>query len=115
MEQTIAVAIDHAHRAGGTQIHGLKLRIGALSGVEPDALRFAFDVVTQGTMAQGANLDIDFLPAICYCHHCQKEFQPEAWIYACPICEKLSTDIRQGKELELTSVEIAAPSTPDSL
>ena len=107
MEQTMVVALDQARRAGGTQIHGLKLRIGALSGVEPDALRFAFDVVTQGTIAEAAKLEIDFLPAICYCHHCQKEFEPEAWIYACPTCEKLSSDIRQGKEMELSSVEIS--------
>ncbi len=107
MEQTLALALAHVHQAGGMQIHCLKLRIGALSGVEPDAIRFAFDVVTQGTIAQAAKLEIDFLPAICYCHHCQKEFEPEAWIYACPACANLSTDIRQGKELELSSVEIS--------
>jgi len=107
MENTLELALTHAQQQGATQIHHMTLRVGALSGVEPDALRFAFDVVTQGTIAAQATLIIDAIPAICYCHHCQQEFQPTDWIYECPTCNHLTSDVRQGKELELASLEIS--------
>jgi hydrogenase nickel incorporation protein HypA/HybF len=107
MEQTLAIALSHAQEQGATRIHRLCLRVGALSGVEPDALKFAFDVVTQGTIAADATLTIEAIPAICYCDHCQLEFQPPDWIYECPHCHQLTWDVRQGKELELASLEVS--------
>ena len=107
MEQTLAIALTHAQQQGASQIHRMIVRVGTLSGVEPDALKFAFDVVTQGTIAARATLTIDTIPAVCYCQHCQQTFQPTDWIYACPDCQNVSADIRQGKELELASMEVS--------
>ncbi|MEB3338230.1 MAG: hydrogenase maturation nickel metallochaperone HypA [Leptolyngbyaceae bacterium] len=107
MENTLDIALDHANRQGATQIHHMTLRVGQLSGVEADALAFAFDVVMQGTIAEHAQLTIDLVPAICFCPTCQQEFQPTDWIYECPTCHQFSTDLRQGKELELASMEVS--------
>ncbi len=107
MEQTLAIALSHAQQQGANQIHRMILRVGSLSGVEPEALQFAFEVVAQGTIAADAILTIDAIPAVCYCHHCQQDFQPMDWIYACPNCQQISADIRQGKELELASMEVS--------
>jgi hydrogenase nickel incorporation protein HypA/HybF len=107
MQNTLEIALAYAQRQGATQIHQMTLRIGQLSGVEPDALSFAFDVVVQGTIADRARLVIDRLPAICHCPDCQQDFQPTDWIDECPICHRLCTDLRQGKELELASMEVS--------
>lgn len=107
MEQTLEIAIEHAKQQKATQIHRLKMRVGALSGVVPDALQFAFDVVSQGTMAEKAQFEIDYVPVECYCTNCDQRFQPEEWYYECPQCHQLSTDIRCGKELELMSLEVS--------
>lgn len=107
MEQTVDMAVACAIAQGAEKIHTIKLRIGDLSGVIPEAMQFAFSVVTAGTIAEGATLAIESVPARCYCPTCQQEFEPQDIIYACPNCDQLSTEIRQGKELELAAVEVS--------
>ncbi|HAJ61843.1 MAG TPA: hydrogenase maturation nickel metallochaperone HypA [Cyanobacteria bacterium UBA8543] len=107
MQNTLDIALEYAKREGAAQIHRMTLRIGQLSGVEPEALAFAFDVVTRGTIAERAQLNIDSIPAVCYCPNCQHEFQPPDWIYECPECHHFCTEIRQGRELELASLEVS--------
>lgn len=107
MEQLLAIAIEHASSKGASRIHVITMRVGDLSGVVPEALTFAFDVTAKGTIAESAKFEIERVPAQCYCSVCQQRFQPSDWIYECPYCHEISHDIRQGKELELVSLEIA--------
>jgi hydrogenase nickel incorporation protein HypA/HybF len=107
MENALAIALDYARREQASRIHQIALRVGDLSGVEPDALRFAFDVVTQGTIAAQAELRIESCPTLCFCSVCQAEFRPIALGYECPTCQTWSTSILQGKELELASLEVS--------
>ncbi len=107
MEQTLAIAIDHARHHHASRIHHFKLRVGDLSGVVPDALSFAFEIVTQDTIAEGASLEIQKIPVTCFCHGCQQSFQPPSWVYTCPLCQELSSDIIDGQQMELTSLEIS--------
>ncbi|PSB02743.1 hydrogenase maturation nickel metallochaperone HypA [Merismopedia glauca] len=107
MENALAIALNYASRERASRIEQITLRIGDLSGVEPDALRFAFDVVTQGTIAERAKLIVESCPTLCFCHVCQTQFQPTQWDYECPTCQTWSMAIVQGKELELTSLEVS--------
>jgi len=77
-----------------------------LSGAVPDALRFAFDVVGRGTAVEGANLEIESVPAICWCATCGREFESENFLDECPRCHNLSGDLRRGRELEIAAVEL---------
>ena len=89
-------------------MHRIVIRIGALSGVEPEALRFAFDVVTRDTIADRASLEVDSVPALAYCAYCASEFEAEGGaILACPRCGNYSGDIRRGRELELAQIEMS--------
>ena len=88
MQDTLALAVQHARQAGATRIHGLSLRIGDLSGVVPDALEFAFDVVARGTMAEGASLTIERVRLRCYCAECEREFEPADYACECPGCRR---------------------------
>jgi hydrogenase nickel incorporation protein HypA/HybF len=106
MESTLEIALKNATSQGATKINHFKMRIGELSSIVPEALHFAFDVVTQNTIAQGATLEIETVPVKCYCSNCDLKFTPKNWFYECPQCEKLVSEILQGKEIELTSLEI---------
>ena len=55
MENALAIALDYAARDGARRIDKLSLRVGPLAGVEPSALQFAFDIVTQDTLAAVAH------------------------------------------------------------
>jgi hydrogenase nickel incorporation protein HypA/HybF len=107
IENALAIALDYARREQASRIHQMTLRIGDLAGVEVEALRFAFDVVTQGTIAEEAKLLIETCPTRCYCRTCEAEFQPVELGYECPTCQTWSTSVVMGKELELASLEVS--------
>lgn len=106
MESALALALDRTKEAGGNRVYMIRLRIGALSGVVPDALRFAFDTVITGTPAEGAALEIDQVPARFWCANCTAEFQADDMLAECPGCHQPSAELRAGRELELASLEI---------
>ncbi len=107
MQNALDLALAQAAQQGAQRIHWIKLRVGELSGVIPDALAFAFEIVTAGTIAAEAQLELETVPVICYCLTCQQDFHPDDWIYSCPICNQLTTELRQGRELELSSLEVS--------
>jgi len=108
MESAMDLVRRYAGEQGATRVHVIALRIGALSGVEPEALRFAFDVVTRGTLADGATLEIEPVPARVHCRACEEDFEvEEGFVFECPRCGLLSNDIRQGRELELGRLEVS--------
>jgi hydrogenase nickel incorporation protein HypA/HybF len=108
MESAIAAVLDQARRRDARQVHRIVLRIGSLSGVEPDSLRFAFESVVAGTLADGAALEIETVPALARCAACGIDFEAEAgFIFSCPRCRRFSGDLRQGREIELSKIELS--------
>jgi hydrogenase nickel incorporation protein HypA/HybF len=107
MQAALETAGERCRAAGATHIHRLTLRVGALAGVVPEALRFAFDVVCHGTMAEGASLEIEAVPAACWCATCQTEFECADFFNECPCCHNVSGELRRGRELEIADVEIS--------
>jgi hydrogenase nickel incorporation protein HypA/HybF len=107
MLNALEIAEEQARQRGATRIHRIALRVGRLAGVEPEALAFAFDMVTAGTMAEGATLAIESAPVVCLCDVCRQEFSPDDFVFACPTCGALSQDVRSGQELELIRLEVS--------
>ena len=106
MEGALEMALVKAREAGAQRLLRLRLRIGALSGVVPEALQFAFEALTPGTIAEGAELAIDRVPARFWCAACAREFASDDLFADCPGCHRPSGDLRAGRELELASLEI---------
>ena len=107
IQDALDVALEHAARHRARQVHRITLRVGPLAGVEPEALAFAFEVVTRGTIAEGARLEVDRVPLACFCPGCAGEFRPDGWVFECPTCGQLTNEVRQGRELEVASVEVS--------
>lgn len=106
MQSTLNMALTQAKKAQATRVHTIRLRIGALSGVVPDALQFAFESLAPGTAAEQAQLVIDHVPARFWCGGCQVEFEADDLWAECPKCHQPSTELRGGREMELSSLEI---------
>jgi hydrogenase nickel incorporation protein HypA/HybF len=98
--------LGEARQAGAVRVHEIRLRIGVLSGVVPDALRFAFEALTPGTSAEGALLTIDEIPARFWCVSCAREFVSANLYSECPDCGAPSNELRAGRELELSAMEV---------
>ena len=106
MATAVEVAEMHAKDAGGTRIRVMRVRIGAASGVVREALEFAFEAVTVGTMAEGAVFDVQIVPTLCYCYECREAFTPTSVFRECPTCGSFTADVLQGMEIELASLEV---------
>lgn len=107
MQSTLEAAAQKARAAGATQVHRLKVRVGRLSGVVPEALRFAFEGLKPGSLAAAAELEIEEVPVVCWCPDCATEFASADLNYECPRCHQLSGELRHGRELDLVSLEIS--------
>jgi hydrogenase nickel incorporation protein HypA/HybF len=106
MQSTLDIAIEQASGRKAKKILGLSMRVGQLSGVVPEALRFAFDVLTQGTIAEGASLDVELVSVVCYCSACEKQFDAADMFCECPRCHQTSIQIVRGRELQLKAIEV---------
>ena len=106
MESALSLALEKAQEAGARRVQGIRLRIGALSGVVPEALEFAFEALVPGTPAEGAQLAIEHVPARFWCTTCTREFEAPDMLAECPECHNPSADLRAGREMELASLEI---------
>jgi len=105
-QNLIEIAEEHASRAGASAIKSITMKIGTLSGVIPDAIEFAFDVCTKGTIAEGASLEILHIPAVGQCRQCLEECRMENLTDACPLCGSFALDILRGQEMSFTEMEI---------
>jgi hydrogenase nickel incorporation protein HypA/HybF len=106
MQGALNMALDRAAQAGAKRVHVVRLRIGALSGVVPEALEFAFEALSAGTPAEGAQLAIESVPARFWCDVCAEEFESPDLFAECPRCRKPSGELRAGREMELASLEV---------
>lgn len=93
-------------RTGERTVTAVNLRVGALSGVLPDAMRFCFDVVSAGTPLAGARLWIDEPQGLARCRTCQDKFELPDLILLCQ-CGSADVEVLRGRELMLMSVEVA--------
>lgn len=107
MESTLDLARRAAQDRGASRIHVLRMRVGAMSGVVPDALEFAFTVLTEGTIAADAELEIETVSPAAHCDRCGQDYPVSPAEYACPTCGLRSTRLVRGKEIELVSMEVS--------
>jgi hydrogenase nickel incorporation protein HypA/HybF len=84
----------------------LELAVGWLSGVHCDSLRFAFELLSPGTPAEGAELSIRQPPAISRCRQCGTATEITEMVIDCPHCRSPEIVIEEGRELLLESIEI---------
>jgi hydrogenase nickel incorporation protein HypA/HybF len=107
MQSTLEAALRQARAAGASRIHEVRLRVGRLSGVVPEALNFAFETLRAGTLAAEARLEIEAVPATLWCAGCQAEFESPEFLCDCPRCGRVSGELRRGRELEFVSMEVS--------
>ncbi|BCG65572.1 MAG: hydrogenase nickel incorporation protein HypA/HybF [Methyloprofundus sp.] len=82
------------------------LEIGALSCVEPAAMRFCFDVVMEGSLASKARLEIINIEGRAWCAQCAKDVVIEQRYDACPVCENYQLQINNGEQMRIKELEV---------
>jgi hydrogenase nickel incorporation protein HypA/HybF len=98
-----AIAERHAN---GRSVTRVELRIGHLRQVVPASLEFAWELVTQGTPLDGAELAIEYVPASAHCRKCSAETELESFPARCGACGALDVDVSGGDELLVDALEL---------
>ena len=100
-----AVRVE-AEKRPGARVTKVGVRIGALSGVEPEALNFGFSVLVQGTDLEPLALEIEPIPRRQRCPACDLTFEVTDNSLACPGCASAETLLAGGEELDLAYLEL---------
>ncbi len=82
------------------------LEIGALAGVEVEALRFSFDVVMEGSLAEGAKLEIIPVPGQAWCMPCGINVPVEQLYDPCPHCGSHQLQVNGGDQMRIKELEV---------
>ena len=96
-------------RAAGRQVTRVRVRVGALHRVVEPALDQAFSLVSEGTVAAGAAVDLVVVPATVSCADCGHQAEATdvlAVCAACGACGGADLEVAGGDELVLESIQL---------
>lgn len=88
------------------RVNRVWLEIGALAGVEIDALRFSFDIVVKGSLADSAKLEIIEIPGQAWCAPCGKTVTVQALYDQCPHCGNHPLQVTGGDQMRIKELEV---------
>jgi len=87
-------------------IRTVKLKVGALTAIEPESLSFCFESIIMGTLLVDATLDIEIVPVKARCRQCFKEFEVRDYFFFCPYCQNVDVETIAGTDLTIQYLEI---------
>ncbi|MGD2138592.1 MAG: hydrogenase maturation nickel metallochaperone HypA [Gammaproteobacteria bacterium] len=105
-EGVLQILEDNARKQGFRRVKTVRLEIGALSGVEVEAMRFGFDVVMKGTLAEGASLLITEPPGEAWCMQCSGTVPVKQRFDACPFCGSYQLQVTGGDQMRIKELEV---------
>lgn len=105
-ESVLDLVEDCIRKEGAQRVKTVRLEIGKLSAVEPEAMRFCFDAVARGTLAEGAVLDIIEQEGSAWCFDCNREVPLAARYDPCAACGGFRLQVAEGTAMRVKELEI---------
>ena len=106
-QNILEIALRHGEKAQASKITDLHLIIGQLSSVVDDSVQFYWDMIAEGSLAEGAKLHFKRIPARLECTECGQTYSLEgSQLDGCPACDSSKVKVIAGKEFQLESIEI---------
>ncbi|MCE9562862.1 MAG: hydrogenase maturation nickel metallochaperone HypA [Planctomycetes bacterium] len=103
----VEIATEALRDAGGGTVSVVRVRVGVLAGVAPEALTFCYEIAIRGTPLEGSQLLVEVAPVVLHCPTCDRDAQPPDICHLeCPVCGTATADVRGGRELEVESIEV---------
>jgi hydrogenase nickel incorporation protein HypA/HybF len=97
---------EHACKNEAKKVSKVVVKIGVLSGVEPDLLQTAFDTFKEKTICHECEFVINIQDVIIHCHDCNSDSTLQKKEFFCPKCESINIDVTDGEEMYLMSLEM---------
>ena len=105
-ESILEIIEQQAQQQQYQKVKTVWLEIGALSSVEPEAMRFCFDAVMQTPLVTGAKLEIVHIQGKAWCLQCSKNVVIEQRYDPCPVCGNFPLQISVGEEMRIKELEV---------
>jgi hydrogenase nickel incorporation protein HypA/HybF len=102
----VDIADEEVKKHNAHHVDSINLEIGAVAGVEFDALNFVWDAAVKNSVLDGASRHIDVVKAKARCIDCGCVFEVNDRFQACPVCHDYFTELLQGKELKVKSLTL---------
>ncbi len=97
---------EQVRKNNAKEVTKLVVKIGVLSGVEPDLLQTAFDTFKEGTICNNAEFLINIQKILISCLDCDKQYTLEKYEFLCPNCQSNNLKILDGEDMFLMSLEL---------
>jgi hydrogenase nickel incorporation protein HypA/HybF len=110
-ESVLRIATEHATAAGARRITDVHLVIGQLSSFVDDSIQFYWDIISSGTLAEGAVLHFRRVPAELQCLACGNRYQLRGGDLACPQCGGTQMKVLAGEEFNLEAIDVEGEET----
>lgn len=105
-ENILEIAVRHGQQAQAVRVTNLYLVIGQLSSIVDDSIQFYWDIISKGTMCEGATLHFERVPARLLCLDCDNSYGLQQELSACPNCGSVRVKVTAGEEFQLQSIEV---------
>lgn len=105
-EGLLSLALEQATKAQAQRITKIEVVIGQDSDTSEESIRFYFDLLAPGTIAEGATLSFERVATRFRCPHCQRLLSPKEASGGCPNCGERHLELAAGKELYLKSIDV---------
>lgn len=109
MTGVMEAAQTSAKDAGADKILKITLSVGVMTEAIEDALQFAFEALSENTMAEGAELEVKMIQPKSLCLECGEEYDHDRFHRTCPKCDSFATQLIAGKEMQIDSIEVDIP------
>ena len=104
-QSVLDIILQESQNHKVNRVLSVAVKVGELSSVETESLRFCFDFLTKGTLAEGARLEIERIQVTCRCRECGSSFTVKELVFACPACKSPEVEMLSGRELSVDSFE----------
>jgi hydrogenase nickel incorporation protein HypA/HybF len=107
-QQLVNIALDAIpDDIDSPRVEKLNLKIGRLASVVEHSLTFCLEIITKDTPLEQAKVVIEFIPVTVRCKGCNNEWEVEGPVFQCPHCREGEVQMLTGREIEITSLELA--------
>jgi hydrogenase nickel incorporation protein HypA/HybF len=107
-QSLLDISQRHAAQSGAQRVKRLNILLGEFSSFVDDSVQFYWDIISKGTICEGAGLHFERVPARLRCLDCETDYNLSGELTPCPSCASTRVRIVGGEECRLESIDVEA-------